>query len=164
MIPIVKTMLLEAVIAELEKLGAKVEPCGSRVTCSPAPTDTDEDYLVELPNTDSVRSDMSSLMSDYEFRLEGCTEHYNNATASGFTSWRRDDINFIITSDKEFARRHRAATYVCKRLNLLNKRDRIALFQAVLYGNQATHGLERGNKWAESERTRKPIEPIEIPF
>lgn len=163
MMPIVQKMFLENIISELEKIGAQVEPCGSRVTCSPAPTDTDADFLVELPNTDSVRSDMAEIMTGYEFRLEGCTEHYNNATATGFTSWRRDDLNFIITSDKEFARRHRAATYVCKRLNLMHKPDRIALFQAVLYGNKTDTDLKDAQAWRANEMTTEQL-LTDIPF
>jgi hypothetical protein len=48
----------------------------------------------------------------------------------------RDDVNLIATSDGDFFRRFLAATQVCIRLNLMNKEDRIALFQAVLYGNR----------------------------
>lgn len=43
--------------------------------------------------------------------------------------------NLIITSSQVFHQRFLAASSVAKRLNLLEKSDRIALFQAVLYGN-----------------------------
>jgi len=54
-----------------------------------------------------------------------------------FTSFRRksDDLNLIVTDSPEFAKKFLAATSVAKKLNLLAKADRIALFQAVLYGN-----------------------------
>lgn len=112
-----------------------VELCGSRVTCKPAPSDTDEDYLVELPNSreDTVARIVSRL-SEAGYRWEGSHQHYQTA-ANEFMSWRLGTINLIITASADFARRHRAATHVCTRLNLMSKDDRIALFQAVLYGN-----------------------------
>lgn len=126
---------IERISEQLATQGCKVEPCGSRVTCSPAPTDTDRDYLVEIVSnaSENVGSIVNHL-SGYGFEWEG-GEHYQDA-ASTFMSWRRGDTNLIVTADPTFADRHRAATAVCKRLNLLNKQDRIALFQAVLYGNQ----------------------------
>lgn len=48
----------------------------------------------------------------------------------------KGDVNLIVTQDNKFYDRFMAATSVAKRLNLLDKADRIALFQAVLYGNR----------------------------
>ncbi|WP_287178065.1 hypothetical protein [Mesorhizobium sp.] len=120
-----------------EKLRAErcsIELCGSRVTCNPPPLDTDQDYLVEMPSDEQSISRVVGLLTDARFRWEGDTEHYQSA-ANEFMSWRRGDINLIVTASAEFARRHRAATHVCTRLNLMVKDDRIALFQAVLYGD-----------------------------
>lgn len=112
-----------------------VEPCGSRVTCRPAPTDTDHDHLVEIYGHEGSVSRIIDLLHSANFEWEGSHQHYQSVAASEFMSWRRDDINLIVTANAEFARRHRAATHVCTRLNLMVKADRIALFQAVLYGN-----------------------------
>lgn len=125
---------INTMLGELSAMECKVEPCGSRVTCDPAPTDTDQDYLVQMPNRNGTISKAVSLLSGAGFRWEG-GEHYQMA-AGDFMSWRLGNINLIVTANANFAQRHRAATYVCKRLNLLNKQDRISLFQAVLYGNQ----------------------------
>lgn len=116
----------------LNEAGCTVEPCGSRVTCDPPPSDTDQDYLVEAPQ--AAISDIVAFLSQANFRWEGASEHYQNVAQSDFMSWRRDDVNLIITANADFAKRHRAATALCKRLNLMVKADRIALFQAVLYG------------------------------
>ena len=122
------------VLAQLSsELGCVVEPCGSRVTCDPAPTDTDRDYLVVVPSGEVHVADVVSFLSGLEFNWEG-SEHYQGQIGGDFISFRKDDTNLIVTSNPSFADRHRAATHVCKRLNLMNKRDRIALFQAVLYG------------------------------
>lgn len=112
-----------------------VELCGSRVTCKPAPSGTDADYLVELPNSrEDTVARVVSLLGSAGYHWEGATQHYQTA-ANEFMSWRLGETNLIVTASAEFARRHRAATHVCTRLNLMVKADRIALFQAVLYGN-----------------------------
>ena len=143
MLPIFKT---------LENHGCLVEPCGSRVTCSPAPTETDADYLVQImpsnDGTDKVAAVVNEL-SGAGFEWEG-GEHYQDA-AGEFVSWRsQNNINLIVTASRGFAEKHRTATALCKRLNLLNKQDRIALFQAVLYGE-----IWDGETWCEMKAKRE---------
>lgn len=127
---------LDTLIVDLELLGCTVEPCGSRVTCNPPPTDTDQDYLVEVPAHD--RGHVALVVSDLTqagFHLEG-NGHYQDQAAEGFMSWRRGDVNLIVTANPLFASRHRVATKLCTRLNLQIKNNRIAVFQAVLYGKE----------------------------
>lgn len=52
-----------------------------------------------------------------------------------FNSFSKGEFNCIITDSESFFKRFMAATAVAQRLNLLDKSDRIALFQAVLYAN-----------------------------
>lgn len=152
---------MEPLANVLEGLGCVVQPCGSRVTCNPAPQDTDADYLVQMlrTDTDTVGRVVNEL-SGAGFKWEG-SEHYQDAAASDFMSWRKDDTNLIVTSNAEFANRHRVATALCKRLNLLVKADRIALFQAVLYGNEWN-----GETWVEmkAKRAAMVIQPELVPF
>lgn len=129
-----------------------IEPCGSRVTCNPAPLDTDEDFLVEILRNERDVSQVVNALGALRFHWEG-GEHYQMA-ADTFMSFRRGNINLIVTANKLFADRHRTATWLCKRLNLLNKQDRIALFQAVLYGERWT---------GKGDAPSKPADP-EIPF
>lgn len=125
--------LAEIAGEEFSDLVLSIEPCGSRVTCNPPPTNTDQDFLV------LVKSDSQSVflavraLSSGGWLWEG-SEHYQDAMGN-FMSWRRGEINLIITSSPAFAARHRAATEVCKRLNLMDKGDRILVFRAVLYGS-----------------------------
>lgn len=115
-----------------------VEPCGSRVTCDPAPVNTDRDFLVTLKSVtraDAAIADVVGALSDLGFVWEG-SQHYQDMIGNYFMSFRKGDMNLIVTASLDFARRHRAATHVCKRLNLLEKKDRVALFQAVLYGER----------------------------
>lgn len=142
-------MSVKETIDILTKLGCTVEPCGSRVTCNPAPTDTDEDYLVEVVGCDI--SDVVQTLSEFGFIWEGNhSEHYRDA-ASTFMSWRKAEVNFIVTDEPGFAKNHRAATALCTRLNLMSKPDRIALFQAVLYGEI----------WDGESDIKKPIPKVE---
>lgn len=123
---------------ELDTLGAvfnaDVTPCGSRVTCSPPPGNTDADYLVLL-NGDLALAKLFDFLVGGGWQWEGATEHYQNVAANAFTSFRKGSDNLIVTTNPDFARRHKVATHICKRLNLMSKPDRIMVFQAVLYGN-----------------------------
>jgi hypothetical protein len=115
----------------------KMEHVGSRVTCNPAPTNTDDDWLYLVPDlmkfvVDAMKDGFyvdGSLMGGRNWDERDCPNGL-------FVSLKKvgDNRNLIITSDDNFYRRFIAATHVCKKLNLLNKRDRISLFQAVLYG------------------------------
>lgn len=119
---------MNEMIEALRLQGCTVDACGSRVTCDPPPTTSDFDFLVEAPGVD-----VTDMLDAAEFSREEGESYVGQFNV--FTSWRRGDVNFIVTSDAEFARRHRAAGHVCKNLNLMEKSDRVMVFQAVLYGN-----------------------------
>lgn len=123
----------DLVLIQLQEMGCVVEPCGSRVTCNPPPTDTDRDYLVEVKRYADYEQAIQIIMEN-GFYPEG-SDHYRNSDFD-FQSWRLGEINLIVTYKEWFANRHRAATTVCKSLNLMDKSDRIALFQKILYGNR----------------------------
>lgn len=119
----------------LDSENFKIEPCGSRVTCNPPVLDTDQDYLIEILNpTNTKISDAVGWFHIFDFKFEG-GEHYQVLASGSFMSFRKKDINLIVTANPEFARKHRLATKLCTQYNLLKKTDRIALFQAILYGN-----------------------------
>ena len=114
-----------------------VEPVGSRVTCNPAPEDTDEDFLCHVPN--SIID--GELLSSMGFTQDGSPEFYTGNDNGGFRSYRRGDTNVIITESMKFFELFMTATTLAKQFNLLKKVDRIALFQGVLYGVKQ-HNLE----------------------
>jgi len=126
----------EAIGPEILRLCTACWDVGSRATCDPPPAGTDRDVLL-------LCDDLSRLLSAAaacEFVIGGSVpaDKFDvRKMASGFVSLKqfRGDLNLIVTKDRDFARRFMAATSVAKRLNLLDKGDRIALFQAVLYGN-----------------------------
>lgn len=102
----------------------EMEYVGSRVTCVPAPTDTDEDVLILTDNL----SVFIKRCNKAGFKLDG------SYVGSQFVSLKQGEINLIITDNKEFYDKFMLATHVCKSLNVLDKQHRIAVFQAILYG------------------------------
>ena len=108
-------------------------PVGSRVTCNPPPTDTDEDWLVYVSDLDQMSGDLSML----GFHQDGDPELYVGIDEQHFRSFRRGDVNLVLTSKDTFFDRFMVATSLAKRFNLLEKADRIALFRGVLYGAPA---------------------------
>lgn len=118
----------------VRRLFTSTELVGSRVTCNPPPEGTDLDVLCHVDAHKAAA--LESALQALGWEAEG-SDAYPDALSdgAGFVSFRKDDVNLIVTSDDTFYRRFVAASSVAKRLNLLNKEDRVALFQAVLYGN-----------------------------
>lgn len=125
----------DKLIALVTKHAIDIRPVGSRVTCNPAPTDTDIDYLVWAE--DATDYDALSV-SDILQAACGDPEGGEYDTMSCFASYRVGNINFIVTYSGGFFRSFLAASAVCKRLNLMDKSDRIAVFRAVLYSEDCT--------------------------
>ncbi len=101
--------------------------------------DTDEDILVYIPLLLGAlnKVNLRKKLSEDGWVVGGSFAGPSNSSgnSSPFESYTKGSINLIVTWDKKFHHRFLAATTVCKRLNLLDKADRIVLFQAVLYGN-----------------------------
>lgn len=122
-------------------------PVGSRVTCNPPPTDTDADYLVYVmeepvslvPSEDEwtclregIRDKVCStlMVAGWEF---GGSEDPQWPIGS-FDTFRKGIFNLIVAYDAGFHHRFLVATALAKRLNVMDKSDRIALFRAVREG------------------------------
>lgn len=114
---------------------AEISATGSRAICSPPPVNSDADFLVFLKSHDDM-TDFVSVASQAGFEWES-NEHYQEVADDGFMSWRRGMVNLIVTKNREFAASHRLATSVCKRLNVMSKEDRVAVFRAFLYAEEA---------------------------
>lgn len=116
----------------------RVRLVGSRVTCRPPPEDTDIDVLVLIEDSNDAYADLYTSFRKAAWNLDGSEitvpeEHADSDHR--FSSFKQGNVNAIVTSSEKFFDRFMAATAVAKRLNLLNKSDRVALFQAVLYAN-----------------------------
>lgn len=116
-----------------------VTPVGSRVTCDPAPTNTDADFLCLVTPAALPRAMTDLMEAGFEPSGSVILDDINYLPPEDrFASWKRGEVNVILTASPVFFRRFLSATAVAKRLNLLDKADRVALFQAVLYGNDVT--------------------------
>jgi len=102
-------------------------PVGSRWTCDPPPMDTDEDYIVYAGKTLAYKLD--TKLSNMGFTTEG-EDHYGNR--SDFKSYRSGEINLIVATSLRFVNLFLKATDVCLRLNLLDKDDRIEIFDIIM--------------------------------
>lgn len=101
-------------------------PVGSRVTCNPPPTDTDQDILclVEPELAGALRE----WLNQKGWELEG---EYGNL--SDFESYRGDvdgtEYNLILTESPDWFDKFMDATFECKKLNVMGKANRIAVFE-----------------------------------
>ena len=124
-------------LAAMSHIG-DVSPTGSAFTCNPPVGDTDIDWIVLVKTFDDAEKLISVLKEDAwctDTKASSITDDSRVFADSIFRSCRRGPHNLIVTPHKGFYDKFRLATAVAKKLNLLNKSDRITLFQAVLYGN-----------------------------
>lgn len=120
-------MKRDALLEILETNAVKFQMTGSRYICNPAPTDTDEDYVALSggPLADALQRSGFDMNTNAEL-YHGLPDFY---------AWRCGEFNVIETNNPVFFARFVAATEAAKAMNLRSKADRIAIFQAVLYGN-----------------------------
>ena len=95
--------------------------------------DTDEDHLVYAPSSKKLK--LVEFLKEQGFSHDtGGVKYKNDTLDSTFSSFSRGELNLIVTSNLQFQIKHCAATHVCKTLNILDKKHRIMVFRAVLYG------------------------------
>ena len=116
-------------LEDLLDLTIEWEPVGSRVTCNPPPTDTDNDILCLVEDRKQFVAECGS--ADFATMTR---EYTGQSNQSPFTSLRRGDVNLIVTDNDVFYNLFRLATCIAKRRNIMDKADRITLFQHILYG------------------------------
>lgn len=120
----------------IKLFSTEFEPVGSRVTCNPPHMDTDIDYLILIETYDKCCELIQSLIN-IGYELGGSRPFDENFANDddGFSSLTYGNINLIVTNTKVFYDRFMDATKQAKELNIMNKADRILLFQKVLYNN-----------------------------
>lgn len=135
--------MLDRNIEDLLRYATRHQLVGSRITCNPPPVDTDQDVLVLISeeNADYFVSKMKNAGFDVELGEGYAEDALNSGEEDRFQSYRLGDVNLIVTVDEKFYARFAAATDMAKRANLLDKEERIALFQAVLYGNSGAESV-----------------------
>lgn len=100
---------------------------GSREICNPPVMNTDVDFVVLHKRSPMDIEDAGWL------NTTGTDESYG--TSMTFRTYRSGCVNLIVVNTNvDFTKWH-IATVAAKALNMTEKRQRIALFQGVLYGN-----------------------------
>ena len=116
----------DALFALLDELpGQRRIATGSRVICNPPVLDTDEDWFVYV----FEREDVDQLLIESGFMPVVGTKDY-----SQFVSYRKGIWNISVTDDSDLYVRSCVATELATRFNLLNKQDRVDLFNAIQFG------------------------------
>jgi hypothetical protein len=100
-------------------------PTGSRVICNPPVLNTDNDWLVFVP--DSLQEKAMEFMEN-----QGATHSLTQETYPDGVCYRYGDINPILIWEFEIYYCWVAATYWASKLNLQDKADRTAFFQSLV--------------------------------
>lgn len=99
----------------------EVAPTGSRVICTPAVTDTEEDWIVFVPDSFSARA------VDFLHTLGATNNEEQIHYPDGIVLW-LGNLNIIIVTDYAMYMRWVAATYWARRFNIATKEERKLFF------------------------------------
>jgi len=104
---------------------------GSRITCNPPPTNTDQDILVWVDGNKGYDI-LDSWLDRNDWEYEG-DEKYQ---MSHFSSWRKTiqdvEYNAIVTTSETWFNRFLEATLLCKKENAMSKKRRIEIFDSIM--------------------------------
>jgi len=115
-------------MSDWRPLAIAFDHVGSRVTCNPPPTDTDDDWLC----LDTFSGDVEAFLVEAGYTVCGNPDQYGE---DEFVAYRKGDENVIIVNTEYAYNSFMLATRLAKRFNLLIKDDRKALFQAIMNGD-----------------------------
>lgn len=101
---------------------------GSREICNPPPMDTDVDLVVLDKD---YKLDAILIKNGYSCTTN-CDDEYGD---TDFETYRNGEVNIIVIHTAQQFMAWKVATAAAKQLNLMEKHQRIGLFQGVLYGN-----------------------------
>jgi hypothetical protein len=118
---------------EVLESGTIIVPVGSRITCSPPPTDTDEDFLLLVEDMDEAVKKLKEIGFDSGMTIQQEHEYAALQKTSGgrFKSLRFGSVNYIVTQSAFFFDRFLTATHICKTMNVMDKKQRILIFSGV---------------------------------
>jgi hypothetical protein len=146
----------------LEILCDNWELVGSRITCNPPPTDTDQDILcLVLPKHLHIfleeleankwkqctgkkdETDDEPDIKDFdtfkeysiaykEWKEEHNTNYGTLADGAAFASWRLGELNIILTQDEQWYDKFIEASECCKALNVMDKTERCRIFGTIV--------------------------------
>lgn len=149
-------MLPANVLLEIGRQNGRVLATGSRVICNPPPTDTDEDWVVQIGHPHrriifkqflladgweecvgegyTVNGEWAELDLDSEIPHTPAEEE--TGTEMGFFAFRKGEYNIILIKNHYSFRLWATATALAKGFNLTEKEQRVHLFRTILYGEE----------------------------
>ena len=170
-------MTIPSEIKFLESYYNKIFKTGSRVICDPPPTDTDEDYILLIPVADlgplathlviegytkggSLESFEGSpfLLSEHEYNSDGSVK-----TEGLFQSWKKGELNIILTANEQYFDDFVRATFLAKALNLTDKEDRVTLFRALCQNIWPTESKKKNNLVYQTVNN-SGVQPLQADF
>ena len=134
---------MTSIIEQLSDGEYVMVPVGSRRTCNPPPTDTDDDYLVLCRDAGATVKSLKEL----GFEPPENIQEYIALHDCSFTSLRFGELNFIVTDDVGWFDKFLTASYFAKKYNVTNKVDRIELFDSVM--RETSKSSEYADGWVE---------------
>jgi len=103
-------------------------PTGSNYICNPPVTNTDVDEMFLVDDLQEVNFQLTGL----GWTKCGLEEEAYQDKPSHWAAYRKENMNALLTTDLKYFMDFFKATEEAKHLNLLNKKDRVALFQKIL--------------------------------
>jgi hypothetical protein len=121
--------------------------------------DTDEDFLLLVEDLDEAVIKLKEIGFDAGMTNEQLNEYIAlQKTSSGrLKSLRLGDVNYIITESAFFFDRFLTATHICKTLNVMDKKQRILVFEGVFGDSHLKH-----TSGITSEIINKVYEDIQV--
>ena len=99
-------------------------PTGSSYICNPPVLDTDIDQMFLVDDLEKV----SKILEKLGWKCCGKEEYQTDK----WVAYRKDNLNALLTDNLDHFNKFLQATEEAKKLNLLDKKDRIALFDKYL--------------------------------
>ena len=99
-------------------------PTGSSYICNPPVLDTDIDHMFLVDDLEKV----SQVLEKLGWKRCGNEEYQ----IGKWVAYRKDNLNALLTDNLDHFNKFLQATEEAKKLNLLDKKDRIALFDKYL--------------------------------
>jgi len=144
----------------LNKFDCATFPTGSRFICDPPVMNTDEDTVVFVDVL--LRSSLDRELREYGFKVPYGREY--DALKNDFTSYKKDEVNLIVTWKQEFYNKYVHATLCAKRLNLIRKEDRIKLFEGMIYERYGDMEVPGEEEEKLVDNYSNPVQEIFLPW
>ena len=103
-------------------------PTGSNYICNPPVTNTDVDEMFLVDDLQEVNFQLTGL----GWTKCGLEEETYQDKPSHWAAYRKENMNALLTTNLKYFMDFFKATEEAKHLNLLNREDRVALFQKIL--------------------------------